>query len=138
MKEYYSRLFLKNGASQDEVKKAYRKLVKKFHPDKNESSDEYTEEFKQIQEAYDKLMAHFNRNKSQTKQPHHTYKESTKSKSSTSKNTDVATSEAKYAEAIEEVPNDILYNVIMYTLIGLFVLSGIYAIINYTIEILQL
>jgi DnaJ-class molecular chaperone len=133
MREYYSRLFLKDRASQDEVKKAYRKLVIKFHPDKNQNSDEYTEEFKLIQEAYDKLMAHFNRSKSQ-----YTYKEKTKSKASSPKETDIVKSGAKYAEAIEEIPNDILYNFVMYTLIGLFVLCGIYAIINYTIEIFQL
>ena len=56
MKEYYSRLFLQDGSSLEEVKKAYRKLVKKFHPDKNQESNEYTEEFKLIQEAYEKLV----------------------------------------------------------------------------------
>ena len=55
MKDYYYILGLKQSATADEVKKAYRKLSLKFHPDKNGGDDFFTERFKEIQEAYETL-----------------------------------------------------------------------------------
>ena len=52
MKEYYSILGLNEGATADEVKKAYRKMSKKYHPDLNPNNKEAEEKFKQISEAY--------------------------------------------------------------------------------------
>ena len=51
MSNYYKILNLKKGATDKEIKKAYRKLAVKFHPDKN-SSPEAEEKFKEISEAY--------------------------------------------------------------------------------------
>lgn len=51
MKDYYSILGVAKSATSDEIKKAYRKLASKHHPDKGGNS----EQFKQIQEAYDIL-----------------------------------------------------------------------------------
>lgn len=56
MKDYYYILGLKQTASTDEVKKAYRKLSLKFHPDKNAGDEFFTERFKEIQEAYETLI----------------------------------------------------------------------------------
>ena len=42
-------------ASSDEIKKAYRKLSIKFHPDKNDGDSFFEERFKEIQEAYEIL-----------------------------------------------------------------------------------
>jgi DnaJ-class molecular chaperone len=56
MKAYYATLFLQENATITEVKISYRKLVKKFHPDKNLGSDEYIQEFRKIQEAYEKII----------------------------------------------------------------------------------
>jgi len=54
-KNYYQILGLPTTCSDDEIKKTYRKLAIKFHPDKN-SNDKYFEEmFKELQEAYDVL-----------------------------------------------------------------------------------
>jgi curved DNA-binding protein len=50
--DYYQVLGLKKGASADEIKKAYRKLAVKYHPDKNPGSKEAEEKFKEINEAY--------------------------------------------------------------------------------------
>ena len=54
MKNYYEVLGLNSNATMDEVKKAYKKMAIKWHPDKN-SSPEATEKFKEITEAYTKI-----------------------------------------------------------------------------------
>ena len=53
-KDYYKVLGLSRGATEEEVKKAYRKLALKFHPDKNKSAGA-EEKFKEIAEAYEVL-----------------------------------------------------------------------------------
>ena len=53
-KDSYKVLGLSKGATEDEVKKAYRKLALKYHPDKNKSANA-EERFKEIAEAYDVL-----------------------------------------------------------------------------------
>jgi molecular chaperone DnaJ len=55
MVDFYSVLGVANDASDDEIKKAYRKLAMQFHPDRNNGSKEAEEEFKSITEAYDVL-----------------------------------------------------------------------------------
>ena len=54
-KNYYEILEIDKNASKDEIKKAYRKLAKKYHPDKNPEHDNYEEKFKDISEAYSVL-----------------------------------------------------------------------------------
>lgn len=55
-KDYYKTLEVPKTASQDDIKKAYRKLAIKWHPDKNPDSKEQAEiKFKEIAEAYDCL-----------------------------------------------------------------------------------
>ena len=55
IKDYYQVLGVKRGDSEDKIKKAYRKLARKFHPDLNPSDKAAEEQFKQVQEAYDVL-----------------------------------------------------------------------------------
>ncbi len=52
LKNYYSVLGVSSNASQDEIKAAYRKLVRQFHPDRNFGKEDH---FKLIQEAYEVL-----------------------------------------------------------------------------------
>jgi curved DNA-binding protein len=50
--DYYKTLGVERTASLDEIKKAYRKLAFKYHPDKNQGNKEAEEHFKEINEAY--------------------------------------------------------------------------------------
>ena len=54
-RDYYEALGVSRTASADEIKKAHRKLVRKFHPDMNKDNPQATEKFKEVQEAYDVL-----------------------------------------------------------------------------------
>ncbi len=53
--DYYSILGVNENSSSDEIKKAYRKLSMKWHPDRNEQSEESSAKFKSISRAYDVL-----------------------------------------------------------------------------------
>lgn len=55
MADYYQTLGVPRAASDDDIKKAYRKLAMQFHPDRNNGSAESEEKFKEITEAYDVL-----------------------------------------------------------------------------------
>lgn len=54
-RDYYEVLGVSKGASADEIKKAYRKLALKYHPDKNEGDASAEEKFKEAAEAYEVL-----------------------------------------------------------------------------------
>jgi len=51
-RDYYEILGLKKGATPDEIKKAFRKLAVKYHPDKNAGDKKAEDRFKEINEAY--------------------------------------------------------------------------------------
>jgi molecular chaperone DnaJ len=55
-RDYYEVLAVDRTASEEEIKRAYRKLAVKFHPDKNPDDPHAEEKFKELGEAYDVLM----------------------------------------------------------------------------------
>ncbi|MCQ2979387.1 MAG: molecular chaperone DnaJ [Clostridia bacterium] len=54
-KDYYDVLGVSKSATDDELKKAYRKLAKQYHPDSNKDNPEAEAEFKEVNEAYEVL-----------------------------------------------------------------------------------
>ena len=54
-KDYYKVLGVKRGASSDEIRKSYRRLARKYHPDVNPGDQSAEDRFKTVQEAYDIL-----------------------------------------------------------------------------------
>ncbi|MCX6709328.1 MAG: DnaJ domain-containing protein, partial [Candidatus Woesearchaeota archaeon] len=65
-KDYYETLGVSNTAGQDEIKRAYKELAKKYHPDLHKGDKDKEEKFKEINEAYkvlsdDKSRANYDR-----------------------------------------------------------------------------
>ena len=54
-RDYYEVMGLQKGASDDEIKKAFRQLAKKYHPDLNPGDKEAEAKFKEVNEAYEVL-----------------------------------------------------------------------------------
>ncbi|MCG2793044.1 MAG: J domain-containing protein [Weeksellaceae bacterium] len=55
MKDYYYFLGVPQNASAEDIKKAYRKLSLKYHPDKNDNDPYFSDRFKEVNEAYETL-----------------------------------------------------------------------------------
>src|SRR3546814_17603715 len=55
MADLYSELGVARGASEADIKKAYRKLAKELHPDRNKDNPKATERFSKVTQAYDIL-----------------------------------------------------------------------------------
>src|ERR1700691_5305976 len=53
--DYYETLSVPRAASEEEIRKAYRKLARKYHPDLNPGDKSAEDRFKNVQEAYDVL-----------------------------------------------------------------------------------
>jgi curved DNA-binding protein len=76
--DYYQILGVDRNATQEEIKKAYRQLAMKYHPDKNPNDSNVEAKFKQINEAYDTLKDEVKRREYDNPQPQfrpnsHTY-----------------------------------------------------------------
>ena len=54
--ELYKTLGVSKKATDEEIKKAYRKLARKYHPDRNQGDEKAEEKFKEISAAYDELL----------------------------------------------------------------------------------
>jgi len=74
-KNYYQVLGLNDGASLEEIKKAYMDYVKHYHPDMHGNSEFFKKRFQEVQEAYEYLMANSGSGKSYEYQKGGTYNE---------------------------------------------------------------
>ena len=54
-RDYYEVLGISRSADKDAIKKAYRKMAKKYHPDSNAGNPDAEEKFKEVKEAYEML-----------------------------------------------------------------------------------
>ena len=54
-RDYYEVLGLQKGASEDEIKKAFKTMARKYHPDLHPDDKEAAEKFKEVNEAYEVL-----------------------------------------------------------------------------------
>ena len=55
-KDYYEILGVSNSATKEDIKEAYRKKAKQYHPDLNPNNKEAEEKFKEVTEAYEALI----------------------------------------------------------------------------------
>ena len=74
-KDYYSILGVDKSATQNDIKKAYRKLAKKYHPDVNKDNKEAEKKFKEINEAYEVLGDEEKRKKYDTFGNHYNFQD---------------------------------------------------------------
>ena len=76
-KNYYQVLGINDGASLEEIKKAYKDFVKHYHPDKHGNSEFFKKRFQEVQEAYDYLITNSGSEKSYEYQKDGTHDEYT-------------------------------------------------------------
>ena len=69
-RDYYEVLGLNKGASESEIKSAFRKMAMKYHPDRNPGDKEAEEKFKEVNEAYGILSDPEKKSKVHTLPPH--------------------------------------------------------------------
>lgn len=71
MKDYYKILGVSRNSSEEEIKKAYRELAKKYHPDLNKEDPKAEEKFKEINEAFEFLIKNRKNNHSSFRSDHY-------------------------------------------------------------------
>ena len=100
MKDYYKILNLSVNANNDEIKKAFRSLAKKYHPDRNKDDKEALKKFQEVNEAYEVLSNEDSRKKYDQEMDKGSTNKETNSKNNKSDN-----SNKKYQDKGESIEN---------------------------------
>jgi len=100
VKDYYKILNLSVNANNDEIKKAFRSLAKKYHPDRNKDDKEALKKFQEVNEAYEVLSNEDSRKKYDQEMDKGSTNKETNSKNNKSDN-----SNKKYQDKGESIEN---------------------------------
>lgn len=129
MKDYYYILGLNKNASKDEIKKAYRKLSLKFHPDHNIGDKFFEDRFRDVKEAYETLVDDAQRRvyddnlktniESNTDEKSYSYKTASQSKPSEKKQQQSSANKTSPASATAFSPKKKKSNDVLFTIIGI-------------------
>lgn len=102
MKDYYKILEVSINASKDEIKKAFRSLAKKYHPDRNTNDKNALMKFQEVNEAYEVLSNEDSRKEYDKKISN--FKQSD-SKETNSKNNNSSSEKKKYQDKSDSIEN---------------------------------
>lgn len=100
MKDYYKILDISINATKDEVKKAFRSLAKKYHPDRNANDETALKKFQEVNEAYEVLSNEDSRKEYTQK----IFKEN-RGKEANSKNNKTNNEKKKYQDTSDSMEN---------------------------------
>ncbi|OOM11698.1 chaperone protein DnaJ [Clostridium saccharobutylicum] len=101
MKDYYKILNISKNATNDEIKKAFRSLAKKYHPDRNQDDKESLRKFQEVNEAYEVLS----KEDSRKKYDQEIFKENNKNKEANKRNSQSNNDNKKYQDKGESIEN---------------------------------
>ena len=102
MKDYYKILEISINATNDDIKKAFRSLAKKYHPDRNVNDENALRKFQEVNEAYEVLSNEDSRKEYDKKIS--SFKQSN-SKETNSKNNNSSNEKKKYQDKSESIEN---------------------------------
>ncbi|OOM75199.1 chaperone protein DnaJ [Clostridium puniceum] len=102
MKDYYKILNLSVNSNNDEIKKAFRSLAKKYHPDRNKDDKEALTKFQEINEAYEVLSNEDSRKKYDNERSNN---QGNSNKETNNKNNKSSNSNKKYQDKGESIEN---------------------------------
>ena len=102
MKDYYRILDISINATKDEVKKAFRSLAKKYHPDRNVNDENALRKFQEVNEAYEVLSNEDSRREYDKKKSSFEQKDSTGTNSENNKSNN---DKRKYQDKSESIEN---------------------------------
>ena len=102
MKDYYKILSIPINANKDEIKKAFRSLAKKYHPDRNKDDKDALQKFQEVNEAYEVLSNEDSRKKYDNERSNN--KENNYNKETNSKN-NKSDNNKKYQDKGESIEN---------------------------------
>lgn len=103
MKDYYKILNLTTNATADEIKKAFRSLAKKYHPDRNPDDKEALSKFQEVNEAYEVLSKEETRKKYDNERAN--FKDKSGNRESNGKTNRTNNDNRKYQDKGESIDN---------------------------------